>query len=484
MFHLDYNSSDNEDIFVQDDNSYSHLGMNLAEKMLENPVDDRKRSKQLFKNQKPKTSSPVTNQEYARWWNRWVVYVGTIGISKDGPPSFEAVERFLITITDNACRAHAGHGASGVPSFGWLQRGCYCVVTGFQFRHPEWQPGPGTGARLRGIMRTLLAEGKLTKDPIRIKQWITTRLTIQLAIGYITHSLESDVTSWDVIFSRMLSWVLQSAVDGRAGDVTLSTGYSTHFLKWEDLQMQLDPEGTVEGLTIKVTLRNSKNAKDDPARNTIKLIDHLQNKAFNVADPVNLLLVHGIRTGVFVESTLQEILSDAATHDDASSSLITARLKGETLKALVPVRLRVSGRKEHVEIGDLPTLLIMADWSQGGCPDGRGVGLEVLKVTKAEGSLLGPATVFVHASGRRPSEERRLMQSKPMMICHGQTREEGIYFNPSFPSFHEFLLLHPPTTPDPSSCASKRHYAMRNKWRKKRVRRLKRKRRKTRARSK
>lgn len=171
------------------------------------------------------------------------------------------IERFLITITEKAVDSSISkRRESGVPSFDWLARGLRAVIVGLRFRHSKWRPDTNAGYRFKSIMRDLFEEGKLTKDPTRAKQWLTTRLLTQLANGYISNALSTStaIKSWDVVFMRLLSWVLQSAVDGRAGDVAMTKGYKTHFLKWQDLRFELGQEGTLESLTIQVTLRNSK----------------------------------------------------------------------------------------------------------------------------------------------------------------------------------------------------------------------------------
>jgi hypothetical protein len=173
----------------------------------------------------------------------------------------EMLERFLVTMTNNACKASISRRSSGIPSVGWLQRGLRAVIVGLQFRHRQWAPDRNASTRFRVVIRELFVQNKLTRDPIKIKQWLTMRLTIQMANALMEQALTSDVKSWDVLIMRLLSWILQSAVDGRAGDVTMTKGYITHFLKWEDFVFQLGEEGTFESLTVKVALKNSKNIK-------------------------------------------------------------------------------------------------------------------------------------------------------------------------------------------------------------------------------
>jgi hypothetical protein len=49
----------------------SHLGMKLAQRTLDNVIEDRRASKQAVK---LNMGVKLTNEEYAHWWNRWTVY--------------------------------------------------------------------------------------------------------------------------------------------------------------------------------------------------------------------------------------------------------------------------------------------------------------------------------------------------------------------------------------------------------------------------
>jgi hypothetical protein len=69
-----YNSDEDPDIVVDDHDPYAHLGQTLARKTLENVITDRKESKRKILNLKPNYGVKATNQEYARWWNRWTTY--------------------------------------------------------------------------------------------------------------------------------------------------------------------------------------------------------------------------------------------------------------------------------------------------------------------------------------------------------------------------------------------------------------------------
>jgi hypothetical protein len=178
----------------------------------------------------------------------------------DQPPTTELLERFLVTITKNAVAAGISKRRdSGVSSVGWLQRGLHSVIVGLRFRYLDWKPQSNAGYRFRSLINTLLEKGQLTRDPVRIKQWITTRLCYQLATAYLSQCLNEDVKSWDVVFMRTITWLLQSAVDGHAGDVVMTKGYdpTKHTLFWDDLTIKTLTE-KLEDVIIKVALRNSK----------------------------------------------------------------------------------------------------------------------------------------------------------------------------------------------------------------------------------
>jgi hypothetical protein len=81
---------------------------------------------------------------------------------------------------------------------------------------------------------------------------------------YLEQAMDSDFTkSWDVVFMRLPSWILQTVVNGRVGDVVITKGYdeTKHSLFWSDLTIRMRPTGRLEGSLIKVVLRNSKSCK-------------------------------------------------------------------------------------------------------------------------------------------------------------------------------------------------------------------------------
>lgn len=277
-----YNSSDDE--IVSEPDQYAHLGQKLAAKLVENSKRDRKISKAIVKNLRPNFGVIPTNREYARWYNRFLAYrkasdtkmkfvysqekvfwkTRLTVIRIDLPPSMETIERFLVAMANNAVEeAISSRRESGIPSYGWLERGLTAVVVNIRFRHVDWQPAVNSQLRFRSLLNTLLDQGKLTRDTIRIKQWITIKLLVQLASGYISEALSSRPKSWSVVIMRTLSWVLQSAVDGRAGDITRSKGYesTSHFLKWKDIAFQFDDPLDFQTLKIRVWLENGKDNK-------------------------------------------------------------------------------------------------------------------------------------------------------------------------------------------------------------------------------
>lgn len=61
---------------------------------------------------------------------------------------------------------------------------------------------------------------------------------------------------------RILSWTLQTAIDGRARDVSLTKGHKVVLktLLWLDVRIQIESR-EIGNLLVALTLRNSKNTR-------------------------------------------------------------------------------------------------------------------------------------------------------------------------------------------------------------------------------
>jgi hypothetical protein len=97
--------------------------------------------------------------------------------------------------------------------------------------------------RLDNVIATLLQEGKITKDPMREKQWLGAHIIGGMAKAILIDALDCGTLSWDCTICRVLSIVLISALCSRAGDVAQTTLYGP---KAEEVAAAADPDADAD----------------------------------------------------------------------------------------------------------------------------------------------------------------------------------------------------------------------------------------------
>lgn len=174
------------------------------------------------------------------------------------PPTGQEFERFAEAITPKV-RPKGGH---TVPSYAWLERGLRIAVDGL-LHYYNYRLTPHDNKRLQSKMHTLLRQGKLTKDPIRAKQWAGLSILRAMTQAWLIEALRDGVLSWDQTLSRLGTVVWMSALQCRAGDF-LMTWLAEHplpYLAYKDVQLRLVGGFSLKHLTARVTLRNVKGHK-------------------------------------------------------------------------------------------------------------------------------------------------------------------------------------------------------------------------------
>jgi hypothetical protein len=143
-----------------------------------------------------------------------------------------------------------------------LMNGFYHLVRRLVFEYADFTLTAHHTSRIDSVITSLVKAGKLTRGVWREPQWIGFLALRFLLTSYISEGLTDGVLSWDVRVCRWLSMVLQSSADCRAGEVTLSVGYTgEEFLKWEDIEIKLVGGDTLKHLRARVTLRWEKGSK-------------------------------------------------------------------------------------------------------------------------------------------------------------------------------------------------------------------------------
>lgn len=101
-------------------------------------------------------------------------------------------------------------------------------------------------------------EGRLTKDPVRIKLWCRAATLKVLINAVFTSAIGEGTPNWDVLLSKILSVVWCAALSCRPGDIlNSSSANKIPYLAWKDIDLRL-VGANISGFTASVTIRNEK----------------------------------------------------------------------------------------------------------------------------------------------------------------------------------------------------------------------------------
>lgn len=172
-------------------------------------------------------------------------------------------------------------------------------------------------ARAKAILAQQVQAGTLIKGIWRDRHWVGVTLMHFIVTKNLEHALRAGVQSWDFVVMDILAIVLTSATGARGGDIAVSDGYSNDFcLKYRDIRIQLEGGKDLHNLCSDISLEHQKGSKDTANQRRVISLKFLEGDNVAVICPIRWLLIHGLRHGLFLEDTLDEILARAASRDD------------------------------------------------------------------------------------------------------------------------------------------------------------------------
>ena len=131
------------------------------------------------------------------------------------------------------------------------------------FHYKDFKLTKQDAHRIDAVIQQLLNDGKITKDPVRERLWLGSRIVQQMAVAMLNNAINNGTKSWDVTLSCCLTIVLQSALACRAGDIQRSKHYTgEEYLQWKHITLKATG-ATVQNpkLTMLVTLLYRKGHK-------------------------------------------------------------------------------------------------------------------------------------------------------------------------------------------------------------------------------
>ena len=132
-----------------------------------------------------------------------------------------------------------------------------------KFHHRDFTLTRHDATRINAVFQSLLDGGKVTKDPVRERLFLTSRIMERLNTALLTDAIVNGTRSWDGTISDCLSLALQAALAARAGDIKRSGRYTgSEYIQWQDVEMlALGANAQSPGLKMVVAMRYRKNHK-------------------------------------------------------------------------------------------------------------------------------------------------------------------------------------------------------------------------------
>lgn len=114
-----------------------------------------------------------------------------------------------------------------VPSYVWLADGLSKTKEGLLVQY-DFTLSPHDNARLKSKLQQLLKDGRVTKEPARVKQWAGVTIVKAIVHAYLARAPREGTQNWDFTISRTASIVLLSALQCRAGEILACVAIATN----------------------------------------------------------------------------------------------------------------------------------------------------------------------------------------------------------------------------------------------------------------
>src|SRR2546423_9060602 len=199
----------------------------------------------------------------------------------DSVPKCEDLERFLFTVPDLVESSSSSRTAL---SWATLQLALKYTIHFIRCRHDSFTLSYGERQRISDVFETLRTQDKITKEPTREAQWVTTQLVSHLTRSLLVEAIRFGVTDWSIVIQKCLGLALQSALSSRVGDVAVSRYYEDNeCIAYQHVLLKVmhDPQTLPSDVPLldrvrfeaKVTLKYTKGKKRDPSRNHVVALE-------------------------------------------------------------------------------------------------------------------------------------------------------------------------------------------------------------------
>ncbi|KAF2221497.1 hypothetical protein BDZ85DRAFT_320676 [Elsinoe ampelina] len=319
----DLNSSDFEDLPDEHDKSIfkpnPNVGKRVSEAILLNQATDRPLSKKNARQLTFARGAPKTREAQQSVMAVWDTFCQTIKHDIKQCPSGEQIFRFI----DVRAR-HTRPGLKGKtqPSLSVIRGIWRRLIDLLKFRHEDLPTNYTTYwvNRIGMHLDQLVTQKVLVRGTWFKRQWLGYKVIHRISEVWIDRALAEGCLSWDRVLLKLLGVVLQASCACRSGDIARSSLYTgMECLCWEHLSLTFKDNkrtGSVDDLSLKVTLEFTKGHKSANNESVVVFIDPMSDPSQNVVCVVKLLLVVALRFGRVKHTSLDAVLAEAAARRD------------------------------------------------------------------------------------------------------------------------------------------------------------------------
>ncbi|KAJ5910250.1 hypothetical protein N7504_004893 [Penicillium tannophilum] len=309
----DVNSSDFE--FEPPVNKQSTAGQASIAEIVANSTADRFLSKKRVKQLQFGNGAPGTRSSQNLWVRRFEAFrrytlKQDLTIRFTGDDVIRFFETIIGKMKSRASDKPAVNKKTVIDGFRILL--AYGVFTweDFKFtRHDE--------SRFQTWIDDTIQEGRLLNGASFVRTWIGFATLSRMIRSFIEHKVAKGCWSWDIVVAKCFSVTLVAGLGVRSGDVARSAHYAdTYCLHWEDVRLYIEGQiADIKHLRAEVTLKTTKGLKDSLNKDIIFYLRPLDDADCH-ACPVTWMLVHALRHGLVLGTTLSDVLKLALLRPD------------------------------------------------------------------------------------------------------------------------------------------------------------------------
>ncbi|KAK9357745.1 hypothetical protein V1504DRAFT_500567 [Lipomyces starkeyi] len=135
--------------------------------------------------------------------------------------------------------------------------------------------------------------------------------------AWLEHHHNHGTWNWDITLARLMSVVLVTSLGCRAGDAARSQCYEgMEFLQYRQVELLLEGEPKFENLRAQIKIEFAKGSKNVRNEELEFYLRPLGDPRYRHMCTVSLLMIHALRHGLVVGSTIQEVLEHASNVAD------------------------------------------------------------------------------------------------------------------------------------------------------------------------